>query len=214
MTALLGASAAVARARRFTTFPTGQCLRYTSSVLTNGKMLGVYAPYALHAWDHAKYRHAGDRKPPAGVPVWFNHGSANVYGHICISLGGGKIRTTDWPSRGRVGETTITELERRWGRKYVGWAEDLYGFRIPGFPRPVKWVLAPYPGRSKQGSTGAAVHQIQTRLNQLGYKVTVDSSYGPKTAAAVRAFQKAQHVTADGIVGPVTWARLKIYQRG
>lgn len=211
MATLLSPSASVARSRRFVTYRTGQCLNFVSNVMTNGKMLGVPAPYALHAWSGAKWKHT-DRKPPAGVPVWFNHGTSNKYGHICLSLGGGKIRSTDWPARGRVGETTITELERRWNRKYVGWAEDLYGSRVPGFPVPTARVRVPYPGRQRFGSKGSNVRLIQQRLKALGYNVAVDGSFGPMTLAAVKDFQRKQRITVDGKVGPVTWGRLGIYR--
>lgn len=212
---LLGAAAAVARARRFTTYPSGKCLSYVSNVLTNGKMLGAFgvasAPYALHAWNHAKWRHT-TANPPAGVPVFFSHSASNSYGHVAISVGGGRIRTTSWPGT-HVGETSISNLCRAWNRKYLGWSEDLYGVRISGFPRPVVWVPYPYPGPSRQGDSGARVKVIQTRLNQLGYRLSIDSSFGPKTKAAVKAFQKVQKITQDGVVGPTTWARLKIQRR-
>jgi hypothetical protein len=88
---------------------------------------GVAARYpdAKTAWARARSRHT-DRNPPAGFPVFFLGGT---HGHIALSLGGGKIRTTDWP-RARVGTTTIAELERRWRYRYVGWSEDLNGVRL------------------------------------------------------------------------------------
>lgn len=220
---LLSGAAAVARARRFTRYEHGKCLNYVSNVLTNGRMLSYYgksAAYAIEAWRKAQHAHT-DRNPPAGVPVYFSPG-ANGYGHIAISLGGGRIRSTDWPYATRrdtmapVGETTIAGLERAWGRKYLGWSEDLCGVRLPGFPRPVPRVLVPYPNH--QHSNGSRddhhVEQIQKRLKQLGlYKGRIDASFGPGTESAVKAFQRAQKITRDGIVGRVTWKRLAIYNR-
>ena len=60
----------------------------------------------------------------------------------------------------------------------------------------------------KRGSKGAAVLQLQKLLNKLGYGLEEDSSFGPATDAAVRAYQKMSHLEVDGEVGPITWAAL------
>jgi len=71
----------------------------------------------------------------------------------------------------------------------------------------------------KQGSQGDAVRGVQEEFQfrnlsgDPGKGLQVDGIFGPKTAAAVRAFQQALHqdipsVTVDGIVGPVTWRAL------
>jgi murein DD-endopeptidase MepM/ murein hydrolase activator NlpD len=63
----------------------------------------------------------------------------------------------------------------------------------------------PYPGRTlKQGEPANA--DVLYLQNKLGVNPT--GPFGPKTHAAVVAFQKANGLTADGIVGPKTWGKL------
>jgi len=57
--------------------------------------------------------------------------------------------------------------------------------------------------------TGNDVAAVQKRLIQLQYNPgKADGIYGPNTAAAVKAFQKAVRIEVDGVVGPVTRAKL------
>ncbi len=60
----------------------------------------------------------------------------------------------------------------------------------------------------RQGARGAAVTQLQQKLKAKGFNVSVDGDFGPKTAAAVRAFQQSRGLGVDGVVGPKTWAAL------
>lgn len=69
----------------------------------------------------------------------------------------------------------------------------------------------------REGSKGSAVRAVQDQINfrnnKNGHTVTVDGIFGPKTRAAVRAFQQAmaQQVhgfPVDGVVGPLTWQAL------
>ena len=61
----------------------------------------------------------------------------------------------------------------------------------------------------KVGSKGNDVKSLQQKLIELGYlSGSADGVYGNKTAAAVRAYQKAQKLTADGVAGSKTLASL------
>jgi peptidoglycan hydrolase-like protein with peptidoglycan-binding domain len=69
----------------------------------------------------------------------------------------------------------------------------------------------------RQGSTGPAVRAVQDQINfrnnKNGRTLVVDGVFGPKTAAAVKAFQHAISVeipgfAVDGVVGTQTWQAL------
>lgn len=61
----------------------------------------------------------------------------------------------------------------------------------------------------RQGSSGPAVRDLQNKLKAAGFNPgPIDGAFGPKTKAAVVAFQRAQGITVDGIVGPQTWGKL------
>jgi immune inhibitor A len=61
----------------------------------------------------------------------------------------------------------------------------------------------------KKGSTGPDVARLQLALANLGFDPgPKDGIFGPKTDAAVRAYQAARGLVVDGIVGPKTWAAI------
>jgi len=70
------------------------------------------------------------------------------------------------------------------------------------------------PPTVKRGSRGAVVLDLQRRLNRWSAahdrpeRLKVDGILGPRTDAAVRAFQRMTLLAADGVVGPKTWTAL------
>ncbi len=70
-----------------------------------------------------KYKHSGDRSVPAGGLAFFHSSS---YGHVMISLGGGKFASNDIHGNGTYTKTTIKEIESRWGERYEGWAQPYF----------------------------------------------------------------------------------------
>lgn len=86
---------------------------------------------------------------------------------------------------------------------------------------PFSFLLTTKYQNTKNPNIRAAVKSIQRVIDyrvwgdQLTSKhpvfVTVDGKYGPKTAAAVKKFQKANKITADGKVGKQTWRTLAGY---
>jgi hypothetical protein len=104
----------------------------------------------------------------------------------------------------------------RWGGDYPR-RKDAMHYEFMGKPQDVQAHLAGGTADLRQvvarpvlkrGASGESVRLLQERLNAHGAKLTADGDFGPKTDAAVRAFQKAKGLVADGICGNKTWAAL------
>lgn len=57
----------------------------------------------------------------------------------------------------------------------------------------------------REGSSGFRVGTLQYLLRKRGHSIAADGSFGPATAAAVKAFQTSVGLLSDGVVGPKTW---------
>ncbi|WP_164018707.1 peptidoglycan-binding protein [Pyxidicoccus trucidator] len=96
------------------------------------------------------------------------------------------------------------------------------GLTSDGVVGPKTWSALNAPASSggsgptlRPGARGEPVRALQSRLNTLGFNAgTADGAFGPKTEAAVKAFQRAKGLTADGVVGPKTWDKLGIKVSG
>jgi N-acetylmuramoyl-L-alanine amidase len=67
----------------------------------------------------------------------------------------------------------------------------------------------------KNGSRGADVRTVQTRLKNWGYyKGSVDGIYGSQTVGAVKLFQRRNGLAVDGIVGAKTASAIGIRLSG
>lgn len=118
----------------------------------------------------------------------------------------------------RVGHAGKTSSPDDRGASVIGFGDEV-GFNAPVVARILAALNAAKPAPAKQplvkqGSKGAAVTLLQTRLNKLGFRgangktLTVDGDFGPQTAYAVKCFQRAKHLAQDSIVGPKTWHAL------
>lgn len=67
--------------------------------------------------------------------------------------------------------------------------------------------ISPWP-LVRKGDSQHPVRTLQHLLRARKHNVAVDGDFGPKTDAAVRAFQKKSKLSVDGVVGPNTWAAL------
>ena len=157
--------------------------RYEAEIEPIGKSSGCY-----------------NRRKIAGSKKWSNHASATA-----IDI--------NWDKHPVGGKTTgytpaqVTMLAKllkdfpvlRWGG--------------PAFRDPMHYEIA--PGVPTAAVELLATKLLQQRLGAHGYylgQAGVDGVRGPRTKAALTAFQTAHGLTADGIDGPKTWAALTTRQ--
>lgn len=134
--------------------------------------------------------------------------------------------TSTWPAVVAAFDAAKERLPHWWAARYDFVAAlDVSGsvakqYADPG-PYDLSIVAAYWPGVDpapkvtdaiptlQVGSAGAFVHNLQSWLDWLGAKLTVDGDFGPLTAKAVESFQGKHGLSADGVVGPLTLAALE-----
>lgn len=115
-------------------------------------------------------------------------------------------------------------LMSQWGSKYLGddgydaiqILRNYYGASIYiNTTEEISGVPSSFPGEAlTEGSRGEAVRQMQEQLNAIADvyyvvpNIAADGIFGPRTAEAVRAFQRQFDLTPNGIVDFTTWYKI------
>jgi hypothetical protein len=136
-------------------------------------------------------------------------GVNSVYGRPIEPLGS----VDGNPSPGQI--VAFRDESHNYGAAGVGWWEwsvtskrDWSAFSQPLAAGSPPAASAPV---LRKGAAGDLVVWVQEHLYSAGQTTTIDGGYGPKTQAAVKAFQVAHGLSVDGVVGPETWAALLRY---
>jgi hypothetical protein len=126
---LPGADRAVARAYRLV----GRhgyfqlCARLAANIW--GRQTAGYAS-ASDQWDAMVVSGNAheDRRPPVGALLFW--ATIGRFGHVAVYVGGGLIVSNDIedrrPGEGGVYLLDVSEIESRWGARYLGWAAPVY----------------------------------------------------------------------------------------
>lgn len=121
---------------------------------------------------------------PAGTFVYWS-GGRNGYGHVAVSLGGGKCVSTDWPS-GRIGVAGIDDITRTWGLRLLGYVVVYFDGH----------VFLPH-------ETKAAKREAAKRLEQAAARFTPGRYRFAKSKIQTFASLNAKHPMKDRTKGPV-----------
>lgn len=92
----------------------------------------------------ASKRHPMSQTPPAGAIVEWPYGR---YGHVGLSLGGGRVSSNDILIRGQISDVPISLIEDRWGMRAAFWVAppDFLGEAFGRNPDRAPIVLPPSP---------------------------------------------------------------------
>ena len=141
--------------------------------------------------------------------------------HTALYCGGGKeveasINEMGTATGGTPGDQTGREFLVRSYRdypwdcilRYFGGETIAPAADKPPQEREIETCEAEIP-TVRMGDTGAAVAALQAALKHVGFDpVWIDGEAGPKTDAALRAFQKSVGIEPHGICGEETWEAL------
>lgn len=103
----------------------GMCLHYA------GLVFGISSgpDTAWKAWQQTQFKHT-DQNFPSGVsfPVWFS--GAGGAGHVAVYTPNGIYSSPYSLASGHNVLSSIAQVEKLYGVKYVGWSEDIEGKRV------------------------------------------------------------------------------------
>lgn len=179
------------------TYPPGMCLEAVSKALGSYWLQSDnpgYYQYALRAYETTpRARIRSTKNPPKGAVLYFSHSNANKYGHICLSLGGGKIVSTDIPRNGQVGVTTIDALAKAWSREFLGWTDWIMGHEVRVATTP-----APKPATKMHGIDVSSWQPARVLRDVNDYEFAIVKATGGPSFVSNTCGQQVSDAVAKG----------------
>jgi peptidoglycan hydrolase-like protein with peptidoglycan-binding domain len=130
---------------------------------------------------------------------WYDGSVSGTYDTVTTAGVRGFQNKRGMPESGSVDQATWTSLTSMTRQPTK---DELSNTRTPG------------PALLKQGSTGAKVRDLQSRLKQIGWwSGDVVDAYGATTAAAVKSFQDKRQIPVTGEVDQRTLDKLNAMTR-
>lgn len=143
-----------------------------------------------------------------------NMGTNSVVGYRTVKVNGKYIRGYGIPNY--ASKATVEEVKPKEDKPYKPTVKEWQkaaiadGYKFPKWGADGVWgdecVSVATKAQVKRRVFYTNKHL--TRMVQLVVGVEVDGLCGPKTVAAIKAYQKKNGLTADGIVGVKTWKKI------
>lgn len=121
---MVTANQAIAKARATASWAVGMCDNFVANMY--GYSSSGYET-AVKNWmgTPSGLRHPGDWNAPAGALMYWGGGRTGA-GHVAISLGNGRIISTDATGPGVVAQIDARVPTDKWGHQYLGWATPYF----------------------------------------------------------------------------------------
>ncbi|MFD8633741.1 peptidase M23 [Streptomyces sp. NPDC059533] len=100
-----------------------RCLEFAARV-HGWRAAGVVSAITHYRVMPAHMQHPGSRDVPPGALMYWETG--NIHGHVSVYLGDGMIISNDVRRPGYVDVIPASDIESKWGAKYVGWAPPYF----------------------------------------------------------------------------------------
>jgi hypothetical protein len=127
----------------------GWCLRFQQRAFPGSPV--TYFPTARAAWDGTPFRHEEQPDGSAIVPISFSwvgsiNGVRQDWGHAAVFVPGRGVLSSPGSGYGQQWFGSIDECARFFGATYLGWTEDVGGYRVVDYvPAPTPAPPAPKP---------------------------------------------------------------------
>ena len=184
---------------------------YTDIIPTEcgcGEMIALFQK--LGCWEEDE-----SRTPNPGDIIFYdwqdngvgdNRGWSDHVG-IVVAVSGNKITVIE----GNVGGAVVSKQIEVNAKTIRGYGVPKYDAEPVAKPTTNTTSINITMNQLKKGSTGKQVETLQCILVGRGYEIgedPIDGSFGAKTDAGVRLYQKNNKLTVDGVVGTQTWNSL------
>ena len=145
----------------------GYCLRFQQRVFPGSPV--TYYPTARSAWDNSGFKHWEMPDDSAIVPITYSwvgtiNGTYQDWGHAAVYFPGRGVLSSPGSGYGQQWFPSIENLAQRWGLTYLGWTEDVGGFRVVDYVD----APAPAPTPSPEPTPGGTYYDVVVDDNLWG----------------------------------------------
>jgi LysM repeat protein len=117
-----------------TTSDAGMCLDFVETCFNTPAPFTYQFGCARDSWDGSSFKHADNAIPGNYVPIFFSwvgtiDGVTKDWGHAALYCAG-RVLSSPGKGHGQQWFNDINEVERFFGATFLGWTEDISGWRV------------------------------------------------------------------------------------
>jgi hypothetical protein len=195
----------------------GQCLWLVEEAYNTPEPFTSMYPTARDSWDASAFKHETNEMPGVPVPVYFSwtgeiDGVTKDWGDCRIFVPGRGVfgSPLNWDDpQGNAWVADLNEIERLIpGAKYLGWTEDISGFRVVDFVEPESTpptteLVTPVPEPTPQPEGDKVEDTNQDIRDELDHQQDLTTNLKPADLGTIITNNKIRRTVwaVYGIVG-------------